>query len=261
VNSTTAQEEYGWLKDIPQIREWIGDRQINALAADGYTIKNKDYELTVSVNANDINDDKFGIYAPRFKFMGDEVARFPSRLAIQSLSNGFTTKCYDGQNFFDAAHPYLQKDGTIATQSNNMGGAGTPWYLLCTSRPLKPIIYQERQAFNFVSLDRPDNPDTFMRKQLVYGTDGRCNVGYGFWQMAVGSKQTLDAAGFKAARLAMTTLLGDFGKALGLRPDLIVYPPSLQDNAEAVLLVQKLADGSDNPLYKAVDMLPSPYLL
>jgi phage major head subunit gpT-like protein len=261
VPSDTLIEEYGWLHDIPQIREWIGERQINALVADGYQIRNKDYELTIGVKANDLNDDRVGLYAPRFRMMGDEVARFPTRLAMGALKNGFTTKCFDGQFFFDTDHPYTKADGTTDVQSNSGGGAGTPWYLLSTQGPLKPIIYQNRQDFAFVALDRPEDPNVFMKKELLYGVDGRANVGYGFWQMAVGSQQTLDATGFKAARQLMTNLLGDGGKPLGLMPDTLVIPPSLQDNAEATLLVQRLADGGDNPLYKAVDIVVSPYLI
>src|SRR5690349_11814259 len=71
VPSTMREEEYGWLKDIPQIREFIGERLIAALADDGYKIKNKKFELTVGVKGDDINDDRVGLYGPRFQMMGD----------------------------------------------------------------------------------------------------------------------------------------------------------------------------------------------
>ena len=47
------------------MREWIGDREIQNLSASDYTIKNKDYELTVGVDRNDIEDDTLGIYNHR----------------------------------------------------------------------------------------------------------------------------------------------------------------------------------------------------
>lgn len=260
VPSSTREQEYGWLRDIPQIREWIGDRHINSLMDDGYKIKNRKYELTIGVKGDDIDDDNVGIYAPRFEMMGDEVARFPDRLVYELLNSGFVTKCFDGQPFIDANHPYIAKDGTTATQSNYQSGGGTPWYLLCTKRPLKPLIYQERRPFDFTSLDKPNDENVFMRDELLYGVDGRANVGFGFWQMAVGSKAALDDTNFKAARQMMLNFTGDQGKPLGLMPDLWVGPPSLLDAATELFKVPTRAGGAGNPLFEAVEVLVTPFL-
>lgn len=261
VPSTTREEEYGWLKDIPQIREWIGDRQINALVEEGYKIRNKSYELTIGVKADDINDDIVGNYAPRFQMMGDEVARFPDRLVYNLLKAGFSTPCFDGQYFFDTDHPYIKADGTVGTQSNYQAGASTPWFLLCTKRPLKPLIYQKRQEFDFVALDRTDDPNVFMKKELIYGVDGRANGGYGFWQMALASKATLNDTNVKALRTIGENLLGDHGKALGLTFDLFVGPPDHRDKADELFNTATLAAGGGNTLYKAFDTLITPYLI
>lgn len=260
VPSTTSEEEYGFLLDIPQIREWLGDREINSMMDQGYKIKNRKFELTIGVKGDHVDDDKHGLYGPRFKMLGDEVARFPDRLVYELMKAGFTTKCFDDQNFFSAAHPYTKKDGTAGTQSNYQSGASTPWYVLCTDRPLKPLIYQERTKFEFVALDKPTDPNVFMKDELLYGVDGRANVGYGFWQMAVGSKATLDATNFKAARQLLQNFVGEHDKPLGLTADMLVCPPSLQDAATALFEVATLEGGAGNPLYKAVDVLVTPYL-
>ncbi len=63
----------------------------------------------------------------------------------------------------------------------------TAWYLLCTARPVKPLIYQERKKPKFVSKTRPDDDNVFFDNQYLYGVDCRGNAGYGFWQMAYGS--------------------------------------------------------------------------
>lgn len=261
VPSTTREEEYGWLKDIPQIREMGGERIINALAEDGYKIKNKKFELTIGVKGDDINDDRVGIYAPRFTMMGDEVARFPNRLVFDLLKAGFATKCYDGQEFFDTDHPYIKADGSVGVQSNYQAGAGTPWFLLCTKRPLKPIILQEREPFEFVSLDRPTDQNVFMKDELLYGVDGRMNVGFGFWQMALGSKADLTDVNVKALRTIGESLLGDHGKALGLTYDLFVGAPAHRDKADELFNTPTLAAGGGNPLFKAFDTLITPYLI
>jgi len=53
------------------------------------------------------------------------------------------------------------------------------WYVLCTSETVRPIIFQDRQKPEVTSLDKPDSPDVFMRKMLLYGVDARFTVGYG----------------------------------------------------------------------------------
>ena len=260
VPSQDREEGYGWLKDIPMIREWFGDRAIVSLQGDGYTIKNRNFELTIGVDGNDIADDRVGIYGPRFQMMGDEVARFPDRLVYGLLKLGFAAKCFDGQPFFDANHPTIAQDGSVVTQSNLQAGSSEPWFLMCTKRPLKPLIYQERQPFDFVALDKPTDEGVFMRKELLYGVDGRANAGFGFWQMAVGSKAALDDSNFKAARQLMLNFKGDHGKPLGLKPDLWVGPPSLIDAAIELFKVPTRAGGAGNPLFEAVDVLDTPFL-
>ncbi|MHB8182857.1 MAG: Mu-like prophage major head subunit gpT family protein [Candidatus Desulforudaceae bacterium] len=61
------------------------------------------------------------------------------------------------------------------------------WFVCCTKRPLKPIMLQMRKRPQFVALDRPDDYNAFMKKQFLYGVDGRYNVGYALYQLAVGS--------------------------------------------------------------------------
>lgn len=64
VPSSTGEEVYGWLGQFPQMREWYGDRHIKNLSAHGFSIKNKKFESTVSVERDHISDDKLGLYKP-----------------------------------------------------------------------------------------------------------------------------------------------------------------------------------------------------
>jgi phage major head subunit gpT-like protein len=68
-----------------------------------------------------------------------------------------------------------------------LAGKDSAWYLLCTTRPIKPLIYQQRKKAAFVSLTSDTDINVFMRKKYLYGADSRGNAGYGFWQMAYGS--------------------------------------------------------------------------
>jgi len=255
VPSSTKTEDYGWLGNWPKIREWLGDRQVNELAASKYSITNRTFETTVGVDRDDIEDDRLGIYTPMFQELGRSVAAFPDSLVYALLAAGFTTKCYDGQYFFDTDHPV--GDGVV---SNHGGGAGTPWFLLDTSRALKPLIYQSRRPFGFTGLDKPTDPNVFNQNKFVYGSDGRCNVGFGFWQMAFGSKQTLDASGYEAARAAMMALKDDAGNPLGLKPDLLVVPGTLEGAARRLVVSELTGGGNTNEWAGSAELLVSQYL-
>lgn len=261
VNSTTASNEYGWLGKLPGMREWIGDRVVNGIATHGYTIKNKSYELTVGVDRNDIEDDNVGIYTPLMQNMGESVGAQPDQLSFGLLKSGISTACYDGQNFFDADHPVLSAAGKEVTQSNlDASGSGTYWYLLCTGRALKPLIFQNRKAPQFVSMDTETDEAVFSRKEFRYGVDCRRNVGYGFWQMAYASNSPLDAENLQAAYTAFTERTGDHGRPLGLVPDLLVVRPSLKFKAAEILTANQIA-GTDNVMKGLVDVLDSPWLI
>ena len=84
--STTDSETYAWLGDIPGMREWIGDREIQNLTASDYTIKNKDFELTVGVDRNAIEDDKIGLYNPSVQMLGQSAAAHPDELIFALLA-------------------------------------------------------------------------------------------------------------------------------------------------------------------------------
>ena len=102
--STTDAETYAWLGDIPGMREWIGDREIQNLAASGYVIKNRDFELTVGIDRNAIEDDKISLYNPSIEMLAQSAAMHPDELVFALLASGFSAKCYDGKPFFSGAH-------------------------------------------------------------------------------------------------------------------------------------------------------------
>ncbi len=63
----------------------------------------------------------------------------------------------------------------------------TAWYLLDTSRAIKPLIVQTRKKPQLVALDRENDENVFKRGEFLYGVDWRGNAGYGLWQLAYGS--------------------------------------------------------------------------
>ena len=260
VPSSARENKYGWLGKMPNMRKWIGPRVVHGLSEHDYAIRNEPFELTIGVDRDDIRDDNLGVYQPMFVEMGESTAAHPDILVYNALQNGFTENCYDGQFFFDTDHMVLGEDGSETLVPNTDGGAGTPWFLLATNRSLKPIIYQEREKPQFVSMDKPTDTNVFTNKEFVYGVDGRSNVGYGFWQMAWGSKQALDAAHYETARGALQGMKGDHGRPLGIKPNLLVVPPSLEGKALELLNAERNAAGATNVWKGTAELMVVPWL-
>ncbi len=82
------------------------------------------------------------------------------------------------------ANPYK---GTAAVIVDGRITSATAWFLLDTSKPVKPFIFQERKAPVFVSQTGEENDDVFMRAEYKFGAEARGNAGYGLWQLAYGS--------------------------------------------------------------------------
>ncbi len=253
--STGRSVDYKWLGDFPTMREWVGDRAIKDLSGFHYEIVNKPFESTVEVDRDDIDDDQIGVYTPMIQGLAQAAKVHPDILVFALLSAGFSTLCYDGQYFFDDDHPV--GDGSV---SNLGSGSGTPWYLMDLSRPIKPMILQIRKEPEFVAQDRPDDENAFMRKKFRYGVDDRKNVGFGLWQLAYGSKATLNATNYAAARAAMMGFKNDEGTPLGIKATHLVVPGTLESAGKAVLEAQFLSAGESNVWYNTAKLVVCPWL-
>lgn len=271
VPSTTKSNTYGWLGQWPGFREWIGDRVINSMKEQGYALENKDFESTVGVDRNDIEDDNLGVYNPMFTEMGRASDVFPDELIFPLLKAGFSTTCYDGQYFFDTDHPVNAKvdgsgaDTSVSNAIIDGGYTGEPWFLLDVSRSLKPLIYQERKKPQFVAMDNPNDEQVFTKKQFRYGVDLRANAGYGFWQMAVGVKAELSYDNIWQAIEMMGDFKADGGRPLGLGKNklLLVVPNSKQRLANQIKSRDLIDDGGvsvSNDLKDKFDVLVADFL-
>ena len=116
VPSTGADEQYGWLGGMPGMREWLGERQFNSLRSGNFTLVNKEWESSVGILKNDIDDDRLGMYGPVLEQLGLEAAMHPDELFITLLEAGEATACFDGQYFFDTDHSW----GDSGTQDNDL---------------------------------------------------------------------------------------------------------------------------------------------
>ena len=265
IKSTTKSNTYGWLGKFPNLRKWVGDRVIESMKAHGYQIVNEDFEATVGVDRNDIEDDELGIYAPMFAEMGRSAGIHPDELCFGLLGAGFTTPCYDAQYFFDTDHPvYPKADGTgtpvmTANVVVDAGYQGEPWFLLDTSRALKPVIFQDRKSPQLIAMTKIDDEAVFTRKEFRYGVDCRDAAGFGFWQLAFANKRALTPDNLWDAYSKMREFQADGGRKLGVKATMLVVHPSLEKLATQ-MLERELSSSSSNELKGKLELVVADYL-
>ena len=172
VPSVGRDETYSWIGNMPSMREWVGPRQVQNLKTYTFNIVNRKFEATVEVRREDIADDRLGVFKPFFAEMGQNAKRHPDELVFGLLKNGFAQNCYDGQFFFDTDHP-VEIDGLVTSVANTDGGAGTPWFLLDTSRAVRPLIWQERETYEFQQLTESNDEYVFKNDHYLYGLRAR----------------------------------------------------------------------------------------
>lgn len=224
VSSVGRATLYPRLDLLKGMREWVGDRQVQSLSQTPFQIVNKHFESTISIQRTDIADDLLNILADGASQLGKNAKRLPDLLISALMKVGHTTPCFDNQNFFDTAHASFDANGIAATASNYAtDGSGTPpWYLLCTTEVAQPLIYQLRQPFVVIPKFSMNDPQVFYNKEFEWGVDGRCNVGFGLWQLAFMSTQALTHDNIKAGIVAMESYRRPDGSPMGITPNMLV---------------------------------------
>lgn len=270
VTSTGSQNDYAWLENFPKMRRWVGDKSIKSIKAGKYVLVNEDFEATVGVKRNHIEDDTLGIYGPQAQAAGFSAKQWPDELVMEKVNGAFTTKCFDDQYFCDTDHPVIDPTtgnpvsvsnkgtaalscATLAAAQASIGAArtamkkfkdnegrslkitpnvllvppalediadvlvtnerledgkqnpykgkfivvcdgslesDTAWFLLDTTKPVKPFVFQERKKADFVQQIDMNADDVFKRGEYNFGAEARGAGGYGFWQLCYGSTGT-----------------------------------------------------------------------
>lgn len=258
VPSTTAVEVYPWLKSLPRMREWIGDRVIHSLEGSDFSIKNRKFELTEGVERDKIDDDSYGLYAPVFTEFGRSSREHPNELAVEVLEAN--PLCYDGQNLFDTDHPVLDANGNEQSVSNDMGGTGAAWYVMDLSRAIRPLVFQKRRDYDFRALTDLNSTEVFMKDKFLFGVDARANGGPGLWQLIVRSKKAFDPTSYAEARAALTALTGDHGRPLALRHTHTMVPGNMEGAARKVVVNLLASGGETNEWAGTSQLIVNPWM-
>jgi phage major head subunit gpT-like protein len=258
--SESAKETYGWLGALPAVSEWKDERKLHGIRVFDYTLTNLNYEATLEVDRNTLEDDEYSMIQFRIRQLAQRAQDHMCKLVFDLLDAGAAEKAYDGIEMFDATRVIGESaninnllsgsySGSASEILNGIGAgvvamrnfqddrgepmnlcpdtivcsptmeipiknallpavAGTTlaeaaiikqiivrpevdadaldWYLLSTQKMgLKPLILQVRKQPEFVSVDKPDSINVFMKRLLYYGIDWRGACGFGDPRCAV----------------------------------------------------------------------------
>jgi len=118
VPSTGSENDYKWLTGWKGMKKWVGDKVINSLKAFNYVVANDDYEDTIEVDRNDIEDGNLGGYSVQAAATGESAALLYDDLDAEVKNGAFTNPCYDKQFFYDTDHPVEDENGDAVSVSN-----------------------------------------------------------------------------------------------------------------------------------------------
>jgi phage major head subunit gpT-like protein len=118
IPSKSRETHYGWMDKLPMVREWLGERVVQNVVAQEYTLKNRKWELTYSVKREDIEDELTELYSMGPQMLGEQAAIHPDELMVQVIEGGTTTLTFDSANFYSSSHPIDTTNSALGVQSN-----------------------------------------------------------------------------------------------------------------------------------------------
>lgn len=215
---------YDWLLDITPMREWLGDKILDGLRGRQYFVLNKDFEKTIEVDRNTINDREAGSQIDVGKVLARAANQNDDMLVFEALAyNDTGPLAYDDLSLFNALHKTDAEDSASTTFSNiDSGGATQNWWAVDMRHGCGPILLQRREPYEFVSLTARTDLPNFMRRKLLYSVESRLATAAGIPQIAYQSNQTLNAANWDAAVQAMGAFVGANGKTMNIVPTHVV---------------------------------------
>lgn len=114
VNSQGEDEQYGFIGDVPGVREWLGDRLWRQARAGTYRIANRGWEDSMLVDRWKVDDNRLGLTPYNMMSLGMRAELHPDTLLIETIVAGETDTGWDDIAFFSTSHAW----GDSGTQSN-----------------------------------------------------------------------------------------------------------------------------------------------
>lgn len=108
---------------------------------------------------------------------GQPLEIMPSLLVVPPQLEGTARKILNA-DLISGGETNIWKGSADLLVVPKLAADPTAWYVLDVSRPIKPLVFQNREDPNFVAKDSPTDDNVFMQRQFVYGVDARGNAGY-----------------------------------------------------------------------------------
>jgi phage major head subunit gpT-like protein len=118
IRSTGAYEKLGWLGAMPIVQEWIGEANVKEFQDFNYTLRNKDWQVSVPMDENDWEDDQTGAFALIPDMLAERIGVHPEKLIVGLLTGGTSGLAYDAIAYFSDA-------SGVRVNDNLAAGSGT----------------------------------------------------------------------------------------------------------------------------------------
>lgn len=104
-NSSSSEELYGWIKDLPGLEKNPAEITAVMVGLDGHSIKNDEFLRSIIIPRTAIEDDKDGMFGNVAEEFGQKGAQRPDVELIAALLASFTTlKAWTGKALFATDH-------------------------------------------------------------------------------------------------------------------------------------------------------------
>lgn len=184
VPSSTRTENYGWLAPTPKMTNYAGYRRYFKQGAVTYSITNQPFDSAIAILKDDINDDQVGGYTKKASELAQKAGAFKYERSLQFLTQGASTVCWDGTNFFASSHTIGMGNNTIAFTAAGSSDATTHYvYALVVDNPIKPLIWQNREdvkTYNNAGQFQSDE-----EREIKFICEMRGAPLYGYWWDAI----------------------------------------------------------------------------
>jgi phage major head subunit gpT-like protein len=245
---------------FPAARRWIGDKHLKKMRAYTYRVTSEEYEATIEIAKRTIREAERSGQADLNQALGlPTVMRRLSisanalydKLAFEALSEGHnsthsvsgdTITCFDGQPYFDTAHP----NGDQSTYSNeDESGAVDAWFLGDSRVPPTMLLEVERPFIATVT-DPNSSSYVFKTGKWLMGWEADMGVAYTVPQAWYRSTATFSEANLDAHAVIMAGYVNDQGEPMDVMGDTIVYGPSNQTTIEELIKENRKGGGDSN---------------
>ena len=142
MDSNQESEDYDWLGQVPGMREWLGDRKFKQLGSYEFNIRNRDWEQSIQLPKKKIDDGRTGYFNNIAEMMAIEAAYHPDELLVELINAGQTTRCFDGQYFFDTDHEMGDSGVQSNLRTRTVADANNP-----TQEEIRTIVHQTMDDF------------------------------------------------------------------------------------------------------------------